>query len=404
MHKQPLKFIQTPSTQQCVTRTPEKVLNTSPYRGYSYSDKQSMTPIKQNIGYPQVQQTINQNYQPQYPYYENAVPFIQESKEQLLQRIDNMDKNMRVINQKYEQLKEELEKERSRTFDIDQQYSQLFQRYQDQEKELKKQEQIVKSIENMYKQAQRDIQEYQTVQEKFQKLLKQKEKEINDFKLKLVEEKNLRVNENERLVQEFTLTYKDLCLLNNQLIEENNQLKTIILDPDNQQYSLSSKKQSEQNFQTNTDVLDDPELKQIVQQYLKNDDDQQYLNLIPKKQLRTAITMIKEILQSITSKKLGAIKSSQFQQPKQINEEIETNLQQARKQKEFLIKEIKQKMDKIIKSKEFNMMEFNELQREIDELKKEVSSVENLIQQMEQSLIQNPHRNSCVSFDNEEFK
>ncbi|CAD8127725.1 unnamed protein product [Paramecium sonneborni] len=400
--QQPLKVL-TPSTNY-ITRTPEKAINTSPFRGCSFSDKQSITPIKQNMGYPQVQQTINQNFQPQIPYYDNTIIYqYPETREQLLQRIYNMEDNYRVFNSQYEQIKEELEKERNRRSDTDRTYSQLCSKQQDQEKELQKQHQIAKQFESLYKQAQREIHENKTVQEKFQKMLKQKEKEINEFKLKLIEEKDLRAKENDRLVQEFTQTYRELSLQNDQLIQENNQLKTVILEFDNQAYSLSSKKQSEQNFQTNTDFLDDPQLRQIIKQYLTNDDEY-YLNQIPEKQLRTSIMIIKEIFESIASKRLKEIKSQQFQEPKQLNEEIEINLQEVRKKRELLIKEIKNKMEKIVKQKEFNLMEFNELQREIDDLKKEVSSIDNLILQMEQSLILNPHRNSCVSFDNEEFQ
>ncbi|CAD8212264.1 unnamed protein product [Paramecium pentaurelia] len=415
MQKQPLKLIQTPSTY--VTKTPEKAINTSPFRGCSFSDKQQMTPLKYNMGYPQVQQTINQNLQPQFPYYENTSPFRQETKEQLLQRILNLEDNLRVINRKYDQLKEELDKERIRKCETDRSYSQLYQKCQDYEKDFQKQQQMVKGNENKYKQIQKELIEYKeklserdneiieqkTVQEKFQRILKQKEKEINELKQKLKEEKDLRLCESDRLIQEFSQTYSELSQQNDQLIQENNELKIAILEFDNQGRSLSSKKQSEQNFQTNTDFLDDPELRQIIQEYLTNNDEY-YLHQIPEKQLRTCIQIIKDIFQTIPSRQLKEIKSQQFQQPKQINEEIEINLQEVRKKREFLIKEIKQKMERIVKQKEFNIMEFNDLQREIEELKKELSSIENLIQQMEQSLLLNPHRNSCVSFDNEEFQ
>ncbi|CAD8161508.1 unnamed protein product [Paramecium octaurelia] len=415
MQKQPLKLIQTPSTY--VTKTPEKAINTSPFKGYSYSDKQQMTPIKYNVGYPQVQQTINQNIQPQFPYYENTSPFRQESREQLFQRIYNLEDNLRVISKRYEQLKEEQEKERMKKCETDRSYTQLQQKCQDQEKEFQKYQQQAKLNEAKYKQISSQLQEFKeklnakdneileqkTVQEKFQKILKQKEKEINDLKLMLKQEKDLRSFENEKLIQEFTQTYSELSLQNDQLIQENDELKTAILEFDNQGRSLSSKKQSEQNFQTNTDFLDDPELRQIVHEYLSKNDEY-YLNQIPEKQLRTAVQIIKDVFQTVTARKLKEIKSQQFQQPKQISEEIEINLQEVRKKREFLIKEIKQKLERVVKSKEFNLMEFNDLQREMEELKKELGSVENLIQQMEQSLLLNPHRNSCVSFDNEEFQ
>ncbi|CAK84242.1 unnamed protein product (macronuclear) [Paramecium tetraurelia] len=417
MHKQLPNYILTPSTHY-ITKTPEKAINTSPFRGSSFSDKQSMTPNKQNIGYHYVQQqTINQNTKHQIPYYENASPLVHESKQHLMQRVQNLEENLREIVKKYDQSKEDLERERTIKYDSNRNYSQLYQRYQDQEREVLKYQQVAKSIETMQKQVQRElqeqkekwnaknneIQEQKKVQEKLQSILKQKEREINDFKLKLKEEREFRSYENQRLVQEFTQTYQDLTLQNDQLIQENNELRTLILEIDNQPQPYSSANQSQQNIQADSDYLEDPQLRQIVQQYLTKNEES-YLDQISDKQLRAAVSIIKEIFQTVTSQQLKEIKSQQFQQPKQISEEIEINLLEARKNREFLIKEIKNKMDKIVKSKEFDLIEFNEIQKEIEELKKQLSSVENIIQEMEQQLILNPHRNSCVSFDDHEFQ
>ncbi|CAD8169644.1 unnamed protein product [Paramecium octaurelia] len=416
MHKQLPNYIFTPFTHY-VTKTPEKAINTSPFRGCSFSDKQSMTPKKQNIVYHYGQQTINQNTKPQIPNYENASPLVHETKEHLMQRVYNLEDNLRDIVKKYDQLKEDLERERTLKCDTNRSYSQLCQRYQDQEREVSKHQQAAKSKENMYKQVQREfqeqkekwnamsneIQEQKKVQEKLQMILKQKEREINDFKLQLKQEREIRLSENYRLVQEFTQTYKDLTIQNDQLIQENTQLKTLILDIDNQAQPYSSANQSQQNIQPDSDYLEDPQLRQIVQQYLTKNEEG-YLDQISDKQLRAALSIIKEIFQTVTSQQLKEIKSQQFQQPKQISEEIEINLQEARKKREFLIKEIKNKMDRIVKSKEFDLIEFNELQKEIQEIKQQYSTVENLIQEMEQQLILNPHRNSCVSFDDHEFQ
>ncbi|CAD8113696.1 unnamed protein product [Paramecium primaurelia] len=414
MQKQHLNYILTPSSNS-ITKTPEKAINTSPFRGCSFSDKQSMTPNKQYIGYPHIQQTINQNIQHQFPYYENASPFSHETKEQLMQRILNLEDNLKAINKKYDQLKDDLEKERYKKYDTDRCYQQLFQRYQDQESELLKHQSVAKSIENMYKQVQKELQEYKeklnvrnneiqelkTIQEKFQKIMKLKEREINEFKIKLLQEKNLGAQENERLVQEFNQTYRDLTQQNDQLLQENSELKSIILEFDNQPQTISTNKQSE-NFQYNQDSLNDQELRQIVQQYLTNNEEY-LLNKIPENQFRKSVQIMKEIFHTVTSKNSKEIKSLQFQEYKQINEEIEINLQELKKKRDFLIKEIKYKMDEIVKTKEFNLMKFNEILREIEELKKKLLTVENLIQEMEQSLMLNPHRNSCVSFDNQEF-
>ncbi|CAD8204101.1 unnamed protein product [Paramecium pentaurelia] len=387
--------LNTPST-QFTLRTPEKNVITTPHQ--IQSDIYTNTPIdsRRMIIFPQ--QSNNYLLGTLIPYQDVYVDTHNPIQKQPTLSMANIEENLKIITQKYQEISNQLKVENQERIDIENKFQQLQSQNKELKEELIKQKQICKQMENFSKELQQKLQNQVTMisshssieNQNQQNDVRQKEIEIIELKQQLDNEKLKSSNESDRLMTRFNIIFQEQKNLNQKLLQENIDLQKILRQIDNNQ-KISQKSTS--------NLLDESQLKTLVEQFYFDNNEECLLN-IPNEQQLQAIKILKLISTSQNQNQ----QNPPIKQKEEGKTESKLNIKQELKEKqEQLIAEIKNKMGKFIEQKNVQQKDIMKFQNESEELKRQLNQIENLIFEMEQSPKHNPNKNSCVSFENNNF-
>ncbi|CAD8114112.1 unnamed protein product [Paramecium primaurelia] len=387
--------LNTPSTQFSL-RTPEKNVITTPHQ--IQSDIYTNTPIdsRRMIIFPsQSNYYLPGTLVPCQDVYVDTHNPIQK---QPTHSMANIEENLKIITQKYQEISNQLKVENQERIDIENKFQQLQSQNKELKEELIKQKQICKQMENFSKELQQKLQNQVTIisshssieNQNQQNDVRQKEIEIIELKQQLDNEKQKSSNESDKLMKRFNIIFQEQKNLNQKLLQENIDLQKLLRQIDNNQ-KISQKSKS--------NLLDESQLKTIVEQFYF-DNNEECLLKIPNEQQLQAIKILKLISTSQNQNQQNPI----IKQKEEDKTESKLNIKQELKEKqEQLIAEIKNQMGKFIEQKNVQQKDIMNFQNESEELKRQLNQIENLILEMEQSPKHNPHKNSCVSFENNNF-
>ncbi|CAD8050141.1 unnamed protein product [Paramecium sonneborni] len=245
--------------------------------------------------------------------------------------------------------------------------------------ELEKQNKILKSQLNEKNQELKNIQQSYISQTKLQ--------EIQDQQMK-----------------KFQKIYEQLTQQNDDLREENNQLKLLLLQVDNYSSvsrSIISKKNSEQDFQI---ISQHNNAKELIDQFLQGISEQ-LLSLTQDSLIQSVFIQFRDIINSLQfnqHQKLDfqILKETDFMKIKKQSEDI-ISVPELNKKANELIRQIKEKMEQRASLKDGDQKK-NILKEEIDRLQKEYDGIQILVTEQSDYLDKNTnnlHRNSIISFD-----
>ncbi|CAD8124798.1 unnamed protein product [Paramecium sonneborni] len=323
-----------------------------------------------------------------YPDSQNSIKYQNSSHDEL----NNIYENLKFLTQQCEQKSNELNVLNQRLQDFENKWNQLQQKNLDLEEELRKQKQISLQMENFSKELEKKLQvsitttEIHCSIENLQIIIRQKENQIQELQQLLEIETEKVSMESDRLIKEFKVIFEEQKRLNQKLLQENIQLQKEI--------KKIAKKQKPK-------LLDEQQLRQIVSNYYL-DNNEECLLKIPDNQYLKAIKILRETSYQLNT---NNIQQNQMEQ-KQENEEEKTikqlNLKELKDKQQQLITEIKNQMGKFIDQKEHQQDDISQFQYEVDELKKELEQVENVIQEIQQNQYITSHKYN-VSFENTDF-
>ncbi|CAD8051324.1 unnamed protein product [Paramecium sonneborni] len=205
-------------------------------------------------------------------------------------------------------------------------------------------------------------------------------------------------------MRKFQKIYEQLTQQNDDLREENNQLKLLMLQVDNYSSvsrSIISKKNSEQEFQL---ISQQDNIKELIDQFLQGTSEQ-LLSLTQDTLIQNAFIYFRDIINSLQynqHQKLDfqMLKETDFMKIKKQSEDI-ISVPELHKKADHLIREIKGKMEEMASLKEGDQKK-NILKEEIDRLQKEYEGIQILVTEQSDYLDKNTnnlHRNSIISFD-----
>ncbi|CAK64533.1 unnamed protein product (macronuclear) [Paramecium tetraurelia] len=379
--------LNTPST-QFTARTPEKNMAIKPPQIqsdiYNYTPHESrgiiLLPYQQNYQLPGTlipQQDVQADIQSPARGYE-------------INSLANISDNIKHITQNLEELQVELKQEKQKRLDIENKFEQLQQQNQELEQELNKQKQICKQMEYFSKELESKLQNQVTItsshssveNENQQNIFRQVETQMIELKKQLEQEKLKSSNESDKLIKEFKIIYQEQKNLNQKLLDDNTQLQKAI-----RSIEKSSKKAQKQS----SNLLEEAKLRKIVELFYF-DNNEECLIQIPTEQQLEAIKILKQISQSQNSKTQKDQTDKKWSAKKEL-----------KNQQEQLIGEIKGQMGKFIDQKNIQQKDVIKLQKESAELIRQLDQVESYKQEIEQSSKHNSHKNSNVSFKNNNF-
>ncbi|CAD8134735.1 unnamed protein product [Paramecium pentaurelia] len=208
----------------------------------------------------------------------------------------------------------------------------------------------------------------------------------------------------EQQMKKFQKIYEQLTQQNDDLREENNQLKLLLLQVDNYSSvsrSIISKKNSEQEFQI---FNQNDNIKDLIDQFLQGISDQ-LLSLTQDPQIQNIFIQFRDIINSLQFNQYQKIdhqilKETDFMKIKKQSEDIIT-VPELNQKADYLIRQIKQKMEQMASLKDGDQKK-NIIKEEIDRLQKEYDGIQILVTEQSDYLDKNTnnlHRNSIISFD-----
>ncbi|CAD8045914.1 unnamed protein product [Paramecium primaurelia] len=254
---------------------------------------------------------------------------------------------------------------------------------------INKQDQKITELEKQNKQLKTQL------NEKNQELKSIQQSYISQSKLQEIQAQQMK---------KFQKIYEQLTQQNDDLREENNQLKLLLLQVDNYSSvsrSIISKKNSEQEFQM---ISQHDNIKEIIDQFLQGISDQ-LLSLTQDHIIQNIFIQFRDIINSLQFNQHQKIdyqilKETDFMKIKKQSEDIIT-VPELNQKADHLIREIKQKMEQMASLKDGDQKK-NILKEEIDRLQKEYDGIQILVTEQSDYLDKNTnnlHRNSIISFD-----
>ncbi|CAD8211674.1 unnamed protein product [Paramecium octaurelia] len=379
--------LNTPSTQFTV-RTPEKNMAATPHQ--IQSDIYNYTPHGSRGIILLPSQSNHQLPGTLIPQWDVQADTQSPVKGYDMNSLANIEENMKLIIQKHDELSVELKQEKQQRLDIESKFQHLQQKNQELEEELNKQKQICKQMEYFSKELESKLQNQVTTtsshssieNENQQNMFRQVENQMIELKKQFEKEKLKSSNESDRLIKEFKIIYQEQKNLNQKLLDENIQL----------QKAIRSIKQSSKELQkSSSNLLDEAKLRNIVELFYF-DNNEECLNLIPTEQQMEAMKILKQISSSQNSKKQKDQTGNKSSAKKEL-----------KNQQEQLIGEIKSQMGKFSDQKNIKQKDLIKLQQESEELKRQLDWVESQMKEIDQSPKHNSHKNSNVSFKNNNF-
>ncbi|CAK71302.1 unnamed protein product (macronuclear) [Paramecium tetraurelia] len=263
---------------------------------------------------------------------------------------------------------------------------------------LNKQEQKTVELEKQNKQLKTQL------NQKSQEMKTLQQSHISQSKLEEIQDQQMK---------KFQKIYEQLTQSNDDLREENNQLKLLLLQQqiiiqirvDNYSSvsrSIMSKKNSEQEFQVFGFQNDN--IKELIDQFLQGTSDQ-LLSLTQDPLIQKVFIQFRDIINAIQfnqHQKLDfqMLKETDFMKIKKQSEDIIT-VPELNQKADTLIREIKQKMEQMASLNEGDQRK-NAIKEEIDRLQKEYDGIQILVTEQSDYLDKNTnnlHRNSIISFD-----
>ncbi|KAM3144756.1 hypothetical protein pb186bvf_003065 [Paramecium bursaria] len=432
-----------PKPIQAVFNTPDRQMK-SPFRGnimpsHSFNEVEQVRSI-----YPTPTYQSSQYDMAKYPY---------DDQQKLFQRLQNLEDELRML--KDQRYKDSKELQQYRAFyqqyygnksEKDLQIQQLTERNRQLEERAQKQpnqDQINKVVE-MTKEQIRSLNlqledgkhkmndltnQYQDLDKKYKQtkqMLKSKDKEIHTLEDRLAAYESRSMSQQKQReffdaqIVEFRNAYEQLALVNDEISQENTQLKIQLLQAETTSKlysSYQSKKNSEQDFQhQNMRSLrtneDQDQMTIIIEQFLigKSDDllkgaDSQTIQIYQlfKSSFERILHMLqqkREIRQEEEPFRMSEVQSAEFSKNHQDDEIL--GMSDLLNRSNSIITQINMKKEKLLTLK--NDDQFAEqLRRDIENLEREHDAIQ--MQMTDQSEIfnnPNPHRNSIISF-NQDF-
>ncbi|CAD8159230.1 unnamed protein product [Paramecium octaurelia] len=233
--------------------------------------------------------------------------------------------------------------------------------------------------------------------------LSEKSQEVKTLQQSHISQSKLQEIQDQQM-KKFQRIYEQLTQQNDDLREENNQLKLLLLQVDNYSSvsrSIISKKNSEQEFQL---ISQHDNIKEIIDQFLKGISDK-LLSITQDSTIQNIFIQFRDIINSLQfnqHQKLDfqMLKDTDFMRMKKQSEDIIT-VPELNQKADHLIREIKQKMEQMASLKDGDQRK-NALKEDIDRLQKEYDGIQILVTEQSDYLDKNApnlHRNSIISFD-----
>ncbi|CAK72393.1 unnamed protein product (macronuclear) [Paramecium tetraurelia] len=241
--------------------------------------------------------------------------------------------------------------------------------------------------------------------------LSEKSQEVKTLQQSHIPQSKLQEIQDQQM-KKFQKIYEQLTQQNDDLREENNQLKLLLLQQQLQQQirvdnyssvsrSIISKKNSEQEFQL---ISQHANIKEIINQFLQGTSDK-LLHFTQDPLIQNIFNQFRDIINSLLfnqHQKLDfeMLKDTDFMRMKKQSEDIIT-VPELNQKADHLIREIKQKKEQMVSLKDGDQRK-NVLKEDIDRLQKEYDGIQILVTEQSDYLDKNApnlHRNSIISFD-----